>query len=390
MFENKDQIMIVEDDPDLRMALEETLSLSGFESHLVESAESALIALDKVYPSIIVTDVQMAGMNGHHFLKNIKYRYPDLPVLMMTAYGTVNEAVEAMKHGAVDYLLKPFEAEVLVEKIKRYMVLISQKKNPIAADPSSQALFKLAAKVAMTNATVLISGESGTGKEVMARYIHDHSTRKETPFIAINCAAIPDSMLEAALFGHEKGAFTGAHQASPGKFEQAQGGTILLDEISEMPLLLQAKILRVLQEREVERLGGRKVIQLDVRVIATTNRSLWKEVKAGRFREDLYYRLNVFPLHWLPLSERPQDILPLADYLLTRHIARGHSEKPTLSPAAQEKLLAHRWHGNAREMDNIIQRALILHHDDIIEADDLKMESMDGLVDLKMDDGCHL
>ena len=240
----------------------------------------------------------------------------------------------------------------------------------MAREPASAQLLELAARVARSDSTVLISGESGTGKEVLARYIHQQSLRADQPFVAINCAAIPDNMLEATLFGHEKGSFTGAIAAQPGKFEQADGGTLLLDEISEMPLGLQAKLLRVLQEREVERVGGRKPIALDIRVVATTNRDLAGEVAAGRFREDLFYRLSVFPLAWRPLRERSADILPLAERLLARHVNKMKHAPVRLSAQAQACLQGYPWPGNVRELDNAIQRALILQQGGVIEAAD--------------------
>lgn len=235
----------------------------------------------------------------------------------------------------------------------------------------------MALKVAQSDVGVMISGESGTGKEVLAHFIHDHSPRKNHPFIAINCAAIPEQMLEATLFGYEKGAFTGAYKSTPGKFEQAQGGTLLLDEVSEMSLALQAKLLRVLQEKEVERIGANKLINLDVRVLATSNRKLLEEVKAGRFREDLYYRLNVFPLHWLPLRERQCDIIPLANYLIRRHCQNHYPLIPSLSEEAKIALLEYSWPGNARELDNVIQRALVLQTNGIIEVSHLQLPSVE-------------
>ena len=247
---------------------------------------------------------------------------------------------------------------------------VPDSEGPVAVEPASAQLLELAARVARSDATVLISGESGTGKEVLARYIHQHSHRVDQPFVAINCAAIPDNMLEATLFGHEKGAFTGAIAAQAGKFEQADGGTLLLDEISEMPLGLQAKLLRVLQEREVERVGGRKPIALDIRVVATTNRDLAGEVAAGRFREDLYYRLSVFPLAWRPLRERTADILPLAERLLAKYISKMKHTAVGFSPDAKACLSAYPWPGNVRELDNAIQRALILQQHGVIEAAD--------------------
>jgi two-component system response regulator FlrC len=250
---------------------------------------------------------------------------------------------------------------------------------PVALEPASRQLLELAARVARSDSTVLISGESGTGKEVLAQYIHQQSTRAAGPFIAINCAAIPDNMLEATLFGHEKGAFTGAIASAPGKFELADGGTILLDEISEMPMGLQAKLLRVLQEREVERVGARRPISLDIRVLATTNRDLASEVAAGRFREDLYYRLSVFPLAWRALRERPADILPLAERLLAKHVKKMNHAAVRFSSEAQATLLAHAWPGNVRELDNAVQRALILQQGGLIQPFDLCLTAPIGM-----------
>ncbi len=244
---------------------------------------------------------------------------------------------------------------------------------PISFAEHSRRLIDLARRVAATDCTVLVVGESGTGKEVLARFLHHESPRAARPFVAVNCAAIPETMLEAVLFGHERGAFTGAHAAHPGKFEQAQGGTLLLDEITEMPLSLQAKLLRVIQEKEVERLGGRGAVALDVRVLATTNRNLVAEVAAGRFREDLYYRLNVFPLAIAPLRERREDILPLAMQLLASHCRPGE-RIPAVSAAAAQMLLTYRWPGNVRELDNLLQRALILTSGPVIEPEHIRFE----------------
>jgi len=257
----------------------------------------------------------------------------------------------------------------VVQKNKNF----KQPRQVIATDPYSRRLLELAKRVATTNAYVLISGESGVGKEVIARYIHDNSERASQPFIAINCAAIPDNMLEASLFGYEKGAFTGAVKAHSGKFEQAQHGSLLLDEISEMSIPLQAKLLRVLQEKEVERLGGEKVIDLDVRIIATTNRNLQDEIAKGNFRTDLYYRLNIFPIHWVPLRKRLLDIVPLAEYLLSYHTKLAGRKMPVLSEDAKQCLLQYEWLGNAREMDNVIQRVLILQTNDVLNAGDFQL-----------------
>ena len=311
------KVLIVEDDAGLREALVDTLLLGGYQVIEADSGEQALIKLSEQPVDIVVSDIQMGGMSGLSLLKNIKNKYPNLAILLMTAYATIDDAVQAMRDGATDYLSKPFAPEVLLNLVGRYAPAQKvESRTPIADDPSSLQLLDLAKKVARSEATVMVLGPSGSGKEVLARFIHDQSNRSEQTFVAINCAAIPENMLEATLFGYEKGAFTGAIQACPGKFEQAQGGTILLDEISEMDLNLQVKLLRVLQEKEVERLGGRKTITLDVRVIATSNRNLKQTVDAGEFREDLYYRLNVFPLTWLPLDKRAGDIIPLAKHLI--------------------------------------------------------------------------
>jgi two-component system, response regulator FlrC len=248
--------------------------------------------------------------------------------------------------------------------------------DPVVVDQATRALYSLAARVAATDCTVLINGESGTGKEVLARFIHDRSPRARAPFIAINCAAIPESMLEAMLFGYERGAFTGAHAAHAGKFEQAQGGTLLLDEVTEMPLALQAKLLRVLQEREVERLGAQSTLSLDVRVVATTNRDLREQVRAGRFREDLFYRLCVFPMTIAALRDRRNDVLPLAMRMLQLRTRRGE-RIPALSADAAQLLLTYRWPGNIRELDNLLQRAMILSGDAVIEADHIRFEGLD-------------
>ncbi|KKD01164.1 sigma-54-dependent transcriptional regulator [Photobacterium halotolerans] len=373
------RVLIVEDDEGLREALVDTLALAGYQWLEADSAEQALLLLKSEPVDIVVSDVQMAGMDGLGLLRNIKQHWPKLPVLLMTAYANIEDAVLAMKDGAIDYMAKPFAPEVLLNMVSRYAPVQVVSSQAVAADEKSLKLLALAERVAQTDASVMVLGPSGSGKEVMSRYIHEHSLRREGPFIAINCAAIPDNMLEATLFGYEKGAFTGAVQACPGKFEQAQGGTILLDEISEMDLNLQAKLLRVLQEREVERLGSRKSIKLDVRVLATSNRDLKQYVAEGNFREDLYYRLNVFPLVWPSLSERPGDIMPLASHLAERHCKKQGMPSPVFSAAAQAKLLQYGWPGNVRELDNVVQRALILAGDADIGGEHILLEGMDWM-----------
>jgi len=366
-------VLIVEDDAALREALRDTLELSGY--HVIEASDGkdALERIEQARVGIVVTDVQMQPMDGEQLLHEIKRRYASLPVLLMTAYGEIDRAVAAMRAGACNYLAKPFEPDQLVSEVARWMrpAAYDRDGEVIAQDPATRNVLELATRVANTDATVLLTGESGVGKEVFARFIHRNSPRARHPFVAINCAAIPENLLEATLFGYEKGSFTGAAQQHAGKFEQAQGGTLLLDEVSEMPLQLQAKLLRVLQEREVERVGGKKPIPLDVRVLATSNRDLESEVKAGRFREDLYYRLNVFPLHIPPLRERPADIIPLANWLLHRGTQATPGKTFTLSPAAATGLTAYTWRGNIRELENVVQRAMILASGAVIEAEHL-------------------
>ncbi|WP_445425137.1 sigma-54-dependent transcriptional regulator [Alishewanella sp. HL-SH06] len=369
------KILIVEDDAGLREALIDTLSLANYQVLSAASAEEALLLLKKQSVQLVISDVQMGSVSGLTLLKTLREQYPQLPVLMMTAYATVQDAVEAIRLGAIDYLSKPFSPEVLVSTVARYVVAEpTDSFTPIAAAEQSKALLQLAERVAHSEASVMILGPSGSGKEVLARYIHQQSARAAEPFIAINCAAIPDNMLESTLFGYEKGAFTGAVAACPGKFEQAQGGTILLDEITEMPMNLQVKLLRVLQEREVERLGSRKTIKLDVRILATSNRELAQAVADGLFREDLYYRLNVFPLSWPALAHRPEDIVPLAEHLLRRHCHKQQRPTCQLSKAAKQRLTQHSWPGNVRELDNVIQRALILQGGIEIAAADILLE----------------
>lgn len=365
-------ILVVEDDAALRDAVCFTLEMAHHQVTGVDGGPAALVELERQAFNIVVTDLRMQPMDGLQLLHEIRARLPQLPVLLMTAYGDVDKAVAAMRGGACDFLMKPFEPDVLLENVRRYAAVQEQGDDTIADDPHTRNLLALAARVAETDATVLLSGESGTGKEVFARYIHAHSPRAAGPFVAINCAAIPDSLLEATLFGHEKGAFTGAQAAQPGKFEQAQNGTLLLDEISEMPLGLQAKLLRVLQEREVERVGGKKPVPLDIRVLATSNRDMLKEVAAGHFREDLYYRLNVFPLAIPALRERAGDIVPLARHFLARHAALL-KRQVRLSPEAEALLPRYNWPGNVRELENTMHRVLILTAGDTVMPETIRL-----------------
>ena len=364
-------VLVVDDEPSMRLALTESLRRNGFGvSHAVDGRE-AIERLAQCKPWLVLTDMKMPRLGGIEVLKEIKKRSPGTAVVVMTAYGTVETAVEAMKHGASDYLLKPFATEALERVLARLEETGTDPapgqeagrwpaRSILTEDPGMVRLLGMAEVVAMSQATVLIHGESGTGKELLARFIHSRSPRAHRPFIAVNCAALPDGLLESELFGHERGAFTGALVRKLGKFEMAHTGTLLLDEISEMDLGLQAKLLRVLQEREVDRIGGREPVRVDIRVIATTNRSLRTEVDRGRFREDLYYRLNVFPILLPPLRERRPDIPVLARHFVEAAAARNGLPVPVLSEAAAEVVCARPWKGNVRELENVVERAVLM------------------------------
>lgn len=377
------RILVVEDDSALREAIVDTLQLGDFEVLSVDNGLSALAVLGEEEISLVFSDIRMDGMDGYALLQRLRALKPHLPVVLMTAYGTIEQAVSAMKDGAVDYIVKPFEASLLLEKAQRYLnVDASSEDDFVAVDAQTQKIKRLAQKVAASDASVMITGESGTGKEVLARYLHQQSGRAQGPFIAINCAAIPETMLEATLFGYEKGAFTGAVKSMPGKFEQAQKGTLFLDEIGEMNIELQSKLLRVLQEREVERLGSDKPIALDVRVLSATNINFEQAIKSHKFREDLYYRLNVFPLHLAPLRERPLDIIPIAERLIARHYA-GAQLLPSLTDEAKARLMEYAWQGNIRELDNVVQRAMVLQAGEWITAEDILLDARSLWQDIK-------
>ena len=372
-------VLVVEDDSAFRDALGNTLGLSGIDVRVADDGHSAIPLIDDPCIGLVISDVQMTRIDGMALLKKIKSKRPELPVLLMTAFGTIQQAVQAMQEGAADYMLKPFDAELLVTMVARYLDSPSPDfAGAVAVDGASIELLRMARRVAESDVSVMLTGESGAGKEVIARFIHEKSHRAARPYVAVNCAAIPDTMLESMLFGYERGAFTGAHRACPGKFEQAEGGTLLLDEITEMNLGLQAKLLHVLQEREVERLGGRDPIRLDVRILATSNRDLGEAVEDGQFREDLYYRLNVFPIRVPPLRERAQDIVPIAERLLAKVSAEQGRRPPHLSDEACRRLLRHRWPGNVRELENVVQRAILLAPHDAIEGDHLQFDPIDG------------
>ncbi len=375
---NPFQILLVEDDADLREAISVTLRLGGVDHVAFECAEDALPAIDPEVEQMLVTDFRLPGMNGLQLLAKARDLHPQLPVVVMTAYADTQLAVQALKGGARDFLIKPFMPQQLLEVIARHHPSPPAAKTGadgeiIASDPAILAVKNRCERVAGTGATVLLTGESGVGKDVFAKQIHQLSGRSSKPYVAINCAAIPDNLLESTLFGYEKGAFTGATKAQPGKFEQANGGTLFLDEIGEMPLELQAKLLRVLQDQVVERLGSMRSVNCDVRIVAATNQDLQQRVKDGKFREDLYFRLAVFPIRIPPLRERQQDILPLAEHFLVRYGRTMGRQGLKLSAQSNVALQNYPWPGNVRELENAMQRALLLSDGDLIEPNDIEL-----------------
>ena len=391
-------VILVEDDEDLREAIAVTLRMKGIDFVTHQRAETVVPLLRPDLNTVLVTDYKLPGMNGIDLLKIAQKECPDLPVVIMTAFADAKLAVEALKAGARDFLIKPFVPQQLIEIISRYRApnsapvtepalatdqtnteavgskIRSAEHNVIAVDPKTVAIFARCERVAATDTSVLVTGESGAGKEVVAHHIHKTSKRANGPYVAINCAAIPETLLESILFGHEKGSFTGATKAQAGKFEQANKGTLFLDEIGEMPAALQTKLLRVLQDKKIERIGSTDLIQADVRIIAATNLNLQEQVKAGKFREDLYFRLNVFPIHILELRKRPLDIIPLAEFFLKRYSVNIGRDSLALSNAAKALLQKYAWPGNVRELENIIQRAVLLADRDQIYAEDLELD----------------
>ena len=362
------RVLVADDDPQMQLAVKTCLIRKDYDVTVVNNGAAALELLDKESFDLLITDQQMPQMSGTEVLSTLQKRASEMPVVMITAYGTITQAVEAMQNGAADFITKPFSASDLERIIERVLLPESKasrqkvskqtKGRPIISqDPLMKRVLEVAEAVARSEATVLIQGESGTGKELVARFIHASSPRSAQPFVAVNCAALPESLLESELFGHEKGAFTGAQAKKIGKFELAHCGTILLDEISEMELALQAKLLRVLQEREVDRVGGKDPISIDVRVLATTNRNLEEYVREGKFRADLFYRLNVIPLTLPPLRERKADIKLLTEYFMRQYLGEN---APKLSEEILSALMNHPWLGNIRELQNAVQRAAIL------------------------------
>ncbi len=348
-------ILVVDDDYQMRSALSEALLKAGYDVAAAEDGRAALESIKKGAADLVITDVKMPYINGIDLLGRLKREQCSLPVIVITAYGTVEHAVNAMKEGAFDYIQKPFDTETLYGVVQRALGIDSG--NIVCSSKAMKDVLLKAKAVARTDATVLLMGESGVGKELISRYVHENGERRDMSFVAVNCAALPENLLESELFGYEKGAFTGAVARKPGKFELADKGTILLDEVTEMDLRLQAKLLRVLQEREVEVIGSKYPKKVDVKVIATTNRNLLKIVQEGKFREDLYYRLNVFPIVVPPLRERREDIPELAAHLLKKY-ARGTDTR--ISEEAMEYLMRRSWKGNVRELENAVARACIL------------------------------
>jgi DNA-binding NtrC family response regulator len=384
----KKLLLIVEDDPEMRDVLFGSLSQNGHTIFTADSAEAALRLIDQRPFDLVLTDVRLPDQNGLQLLDTLKSRSPHLPVIMMTGFGTIQNAVEAMKKGAFDYLLKPFSLESLSQRVQNALdeslthpdvrpdaVDFSEIAAPIMTqDRRMKELLSLCHRIAPSKAIVLIQGESGTGKELFARYIHSLSPRSKGPFVAVNCASLPETLFESELFGHEKGAFTGALCRKMGKFELAHGGTLLLDEISEMSTLLQAKILRVLQENEVDRIGGREPVAVDTRVIATTNRNLEASIKKGEFREDLYYRLNVVSMTLPPLRDRVEDIDLLTDYFLQKYAGYYQKIGSTLSEPARLWLRRQPWRGNVRELKNVMERAVLISPEPVLDLKDFCME----------------
>ena len=381
----KETVLIVEDDKLMRISLEDALKRAGYDVMALETGAAAMNSLKQESFDIAVTDIRLPDMDGFDIVREITGR-KDVPVIMMTAYGTIKDAVEAMKLGAFDYITKPFSLDeflLLVERaletkrlreenirLRRDLNRCYRAPNMVGESPAMKKVFSLIEKVSASDSTVLILGESGTGKELVATTIHYQSKRKEKPLIKVNCAALPDGLIESELFGYEKGAFTGALKRKPGRFELASGGTIFLDEIGDLPLSTQAKILRVLQEKTFERVGGTSTLTVDVRIIAATNRNLEEEVKAGRFREDLYYRLNVIPINLPPLRQRREDIPSLIEFFVGKYQSRL-SKDVRFSQESVNMLLAYDYPGNIRELENIIERCVTLAEAGIIGKDEL-------------------
>ena len=385
---NTQKILIVDDENEMRLALDATLKREGYYTSIAENGQVGLDRLGQEQFDLVITDMRMPKLGGLDLLRAIKKQHPKTRVIMITAYGTIDSAVKSMKEGAFDYLLKPFSADIIASTVKRaflnssvtesiissYSKKYSKERTIITNSGEMGKCLQFVENVAYSKSTVLISGESGTGKEMFARYIHQCSPRRDKTFVAVNCAALPEGLLESELFGHEKGAFTGANSKKEGKFELADGGTLLLDEVTEMAMPLQAKLLRVLQEHEIDRVGGSESIPVDVRVVATTNRDIKCRIKEKEFREDLYYRLNVIPLNLPSLRDRKEDIPHLARHFLEKHCPNVKKNIKNIAPETMAFLKKYNWPGNVRELENTIERAVLLCQGEILQPADLFME----------------
>jgi DNA-binding NtrC family response regulator len=385
----KKRILVVEDEDKLRRVLELQLVSAGFDVDKAASAEEGIKVADRA--DLVLTDLKLPNMDGLQLLALIRRQNAQVPVIMMTAFGSIETAVESMKAGATDFLLKPFSLDHLMQVVAKALEVRALRDenrqlkaelgrryefdNIIGRSPAMQEIFDTIERVAPTRATVLLAGESGVGKDLIARAIHFHSPRRDRPLVKINCTALPENLMESELFGYEKGAFTGANTSKPGKFEQADTGTVFLDEIGDVPGAIQVKLLRVLQEREFERLGSNVVRHIDVRVIAATNQDLRAALEQGTFREDLYYRLNVVPINIPPLRERKQDIPFLATHFVKKLAPDTGGRVESITDAAIEKLLAYHWPGNVRELENVIERSLVMCAGTQLDAADIKLES---------------
>ncbi len=388
-MDNQRTLLVVDDDVAMRQLLASLFCDRGFVVREAASAAEALELAREIDFGVVLTDVRMPGRNGIELIGELRQLRPETPAIVMTAFGSIDSAVEAMRAGAFDYIGKPFEPEVVmfaVERALQQRALEEENRrlrravdrtrafgDLIGKSPAMQEIFALIRKIAHGRSSVLITGESGTGKEIVARTLHFHGSRADKPFIPINCTAIPEGLLESELFGHVRGAFTGAHTSKQGLFEKANGGTLFLDEIGDMGLGIQSKLLRVIQEREIRAVGSTQSVKVDVRIIAATNRDLAAEIEAGRFREDLFYRLNVIPLHIPPLRERPEDVPALVEHFVRRH---ADGARRTVSPEAMQQLKACAWKGNARELENVIERALVLSDAPELGAADLPLAAL--------------
>ncbi|MEW6594930.1 MAG: sigma-54 dependent transcriptional regulator [Thermodesulfobacteriota bacterium] len=387
-------VLVVDDEPNYLVVLSELLIEEGYEVFTAQNGEAALHTVQETDLDLVITDMRMPGMDGLALLKAVKEYNPNLPVIMVTAFGEVEKAVAAMQAGAFNYLSKPFNNDELVlsvaKAIEHYSVIRENTRlrdemrtrtsfaSMVGKNRKMQEIYTLIQKVAPTTTSVLITGESGTGKELVARAIHCHSRREERPFISLNCAGLPETLLESELFGHEKGAFTGAVALRKGRFELADTGTLFLDEVGEMPLTLQTKLLRVLQERTFERVGGTQTLHVDVRIIAATNKDLKEEVEQGRFREDLYYRLNVLHIHLPPLRERTDDIPMLAAHFVAKFAKEMQRPHLDIAPETVRFLTSLPWEGNVRELENTIERAAVLCSYDLIRPEDVQPDTATG------------